>query len=107
MTPDRILRGLWAAGIHVRLSADGHGLAVPAGALSSEQRAALVAHKPEILEFLRAARKTTEELLTLAMKVCDQHSDGSNAREQMRADIDATPVHLRADLLFHFKQRAK
>jgi hypothetical protein len=45
-----------------------------------------------------------ESLLTAAMRACDHHGDGRKAREQMKRDCLATPVHLRADLLAHFRQ---
>lgn len=41
-------------------------------------------------------------LLPAAMRACDRHGDGEDARAQMRADCLATPPHLRADLLAHF-----
>lgn len=48
--------------------------------------------------------EATAELLDWAMRTCDRHGDGPEAREAMRRDCLATPVHLRADLLAHFKQ---
>ena len=45
---------------------------------------------------------TVDELVTVAMRACDAHSDGPAAREQMRLDCLATPQHLRADLIGHF-----
>jgi hypothetical protein len=44
------------------------------------------------------------ELLAAAMQACDHHGDGDDAREQMRRDCQATPLHLQADLLAHFHQ---
>ena len=36
------------------------------------------------------------------MCACDVYGDSDQAREDMRADVLATPPHLRADLLAHF-----
>lgn len=41
-------------------------------------------------------------LVATAMRRCDQFNDNEAAREQMRQDVLATPLHLRADLLDHF-----
>ena len=41
-------------------------------------------------------------LMAAAMRVCDRHGDGEAARAEMRADIEAIPLHQRADLLDHF-----
>jgi hypothetical protein len=46
-------------------------------------------------------------LLEAAMRVCDCYGDGPEAREQMRADVLATPPHLRQDLLDHFQGKPK
>jgi hypothetical protein len=46
-------------------------------------------------EFLAA------RLIAAAMRACDHHGDGDEAREQMRADCLSTPPRLRADLLAH------
>lgn len=104
MTPHMLFSNLLANGITLKLSADGENLVVPAGSLSAEQRALVLAHKPELVAFLVDSRKTTAQLLAAAMRACDQHHDGPAAREQMRADCLALPVDLRADLLAHFQQ---
>lgn len=49
-------------------------------------------------------RVLAAELMEAAMRACDAHGDGEQARADMRADIEATPPHLRGDLLAHFKQ---
>ncbi|HVR48804.1 MAG TPA: hypothetical protein VMS38_03640, partial [Pseudorhodoferax sp.] len=49
-------------------------------------------------------RMLAEELMKAAMAACDHHGDGDQARADMRADIQDTPAHLRADLLAHFQQ---
>lgn len=41
-------------------------------------------------------------LLAAAMQACDFWKDGPEAREQMRRDVEATPEHLRAELLEYF-----
>lgn len=50
---------------------------------------------------------TNYDLMNAAMRVCDLHNDGEKAREDMRADVLATPPHLRADLLDHFTDLQK
>ncbi len=104
MTPQSILSELWGDGISLRLAADGANLAAPAGRLSGDQRALVLANKAELVTFLRDAHDTTTALLTAAMRACDQHGDGPAARNQMRTDCLATPAHLLADLLAHFNQ---
>lgn len=41
-------------------------------------------------------------LLKAAMRACDHHGDGHEARAEMSRQCLATPKHLRADLLEHF-----
>jgi len=48
-------------------------------------------------------RRLTADLLRAAVRACDAYGDGEEAREQMRADCMATPPHLRAELLAHFR----
>ncbi len=60
-------------------------------------------HKGELIQFLTDAHATTTALIEAAMRACDHHGDGEAAREQMRADCLATPLHLRPDLLDHFR----
>jgi hypothetical protein len=100
--PQGILSDLLKQGIALRLSADGNSLTAPAGVLSADQRALVLAHKPELLAFLQAAHQTTAALVDAAMRTCDRHGDDENARQQMRDECLATPPHLRADLLAHF-----
>lgn len=42
-------------------------------------------------------------LLDAAMRACDFWQDSPQAREAMRRECMATPEHLRADLLAHFR----
>lgn len=103
MNAQTILRDLWLAGVELALAPDGQNLLAPAGRLTAEQRAVVLAHKPALVAMLREADAMTAELLSRAMAVCDQHGDSDKARADMRADIEATPPHLRADLLAHFQ----
>lgn len=50
-----------------------------------------------------SAELLTARLIAAAKRRCDQFDDGEEARAQMRADIMATPAHLRGDLLAHFR----
>jgi hypothetical protein len=104
MSPEAILKTAWGAGLRVRPSDKGGLHVTPVTALTPELRDLLTAHKPELLAFLHEARQTTAELLGAAMAACDHHGDGPEAREAMRRDVLATPEHLRADLLDHFRK---
>lgn len=102
MTPAELCQAIYAAGMTVR--ADGDALVVkPAERLTPELRATVIAHKPELLDFLHEAHATTEALLELAARACDHWGDSPAARQQMRQDIEATPPHLRHDLLQHLQ----
>lgn len=98
MIAAEILAELWRSKILVRLTDDGVNLAVPAGRLTPEQRQRVLAHKPELVAFLHAARETTEQLLEAAMLACDHWNDGPAAREEMRRWCLEQPQHLHADL---------
>jgi len=100
-----IISDLWAHGITLRLTADGEHLAAPADKLTPEQRATILAHKPELIDYLRAAHDTTNALLVVAMRVCDRHGDGYAARQEMRDQCLELPPHLQADLLAHFNPK--
>ena len=102
MIAQAIIADLWAHGITVRIAGDGDHLTAPAGKLTADQRALILAHKPELIEYLQAAHETTAALLDAAMTVCDRHGDDDTARQQMRDDCLNTPAHLRVDLLAHF-----
>lgn len=104
MTPQALLSDLSHDGITPALTPDGTGIAVPAGRLNEAQRAAVVAHKAELIEYLLQASRLTSQALNLAMHACDQWGDSPAAREQMRCDVMATPPHLMADLLEHLQQ---
>lgn len=51
-----------------------------------------------------SAELLTAQVIAAAMRACDEHGDSEQARAQMRADIEATPIDQRADLLAHFQQ---
>lgn len=104
MTPADVLRQAYAMGLSVTIAPSGNLLASPARLLTPEMRASLVAHKPELLEFLREAEQTTAAVIDAAMTACDHYGDGQEAREEMRRDVLETLPPLRADLLAHFRQ---
>ncbi len=106
MTPHEILADLWAVGISVRLSDDRANLVVPAGRLTSTRREVVLENKQAIVDFLNAARSTTEAMIAAAMRVCDQHHDGESARQEMQTQCLEVPPHLHTDLLDHFQQTA-
>ena len=105
MIAPSIISDLWAHGITLQLTADGEHLAAPADKLTPEQRATILAHKPELIEYLRAAHDTTTALLEAAMRVCDRHGDGEAARQEMQDQCLTLPPHLQADLLAHFNPK--
>jgi len=48
------------------------------------------------------AQRFTESLLAAAMRCCDHHNDGEQARADMRQQCLETPLHLRTNLLDYF-----
>ena len=80
-------------------------MTVPARRLTPEQRTRVLENKPDLIQYLRDAHGTTERLLAGAMRVCDRHGDDEAARQAMRDECQALPVHLQADLLNHFEAR--
>jgi hypothetical protein len=58
------------------------------------------------LAITQGEKRTTDPvviaLLEAAMRACDYWGDRDQARAEMVADIEATPQHLRQDLLEHF-----
>ena len=97
-----VIQDLYTQGVRLKLSGDGASLTVPAGSISPEQRALVVSHKAEILEFLVEARKTTTALIEAAMLACDHFNDSPANRDLMRVECLATPTHLKTNLLNHF-----
>lgn len=98
-----ILRHLYAAGIHLDLKGDRLS-ASPAARLTDELRDLIRTHKPALVAYLTEAHQTSAELIEAAMRACDHHGDGPQAREQMHRECTDTPPHLRPDLLDHFDQ---
>lgn len=101
MTAAGILKELAQAGIEVRLKGGTH-LAVPPGKLTPDQRALLLSHRYEVIEFLNDADNTSAALIEAAMRACDHHGDNPVARSQMVREVEAIPPRLRQDLLDHF-----
>lgn len=107
MTAQTIFADLLECGIEPSLTPDGKGIAVPAGRLSTAQRAAIMAHKSELIEYLVQTSLITSQLLNAAMRVCDRYNDSEAAREEMRLDCLSLPPHLQQDLLDYFTARRK
>lgn len=104
MNAQTILADLLAHGIELECTPDGKSLTVPAGALTPAQRAQVLTHKAELIRLVQESSRLTHQLLLAAMRACDHHGDGPEAREQMRQDCLNTPPHLRADLLDYFRK---
>lgn len=104
MNADALLQELLQAGIEPGLTPDGEHITVPAGRLTDSQRAAIRQLKSELIERLQESARLTTELLAAAMRAADHHGDDAAAREQWKQDVLATPQHLRADLLAHFRE---
>ena len=102
MSPDAILADLLECGIEPRVTPDMQGIEVPAGRLSPEQRAAVLAHKAQLIERLLESSEITMRLLAAAMRRCDNFNDSERARQDMRDQVLEIPPHLRQDLLDHF-----
>ncbi len=103
MIADAILADLLAHGIEPTVTPDGTGIEVPAGKLTPTQRAAIVAHKQELITRLIETSQITAQLLAAAMRRCDEFNDNEPKREQMRADCLELCPRLQADLLAHFR----
>lgn len=104
MTPADILRQTFDAGVEVSIAPSGNLFVQPVERLTAELRVLLIEHKPALLAYLHEVEAMTADLIAAAMRCSDHHADSDLARAQMRADIEATPPHLRADLLEHFRQ---
>lgn len=103
MTAETILSELLECGITPTLTPDGAGIEVDAGRLNDAQRAAIRAHKPELIVCIQDAARITSELMTAAMRACDYWGDSPKAREQMRQEILETKPEHRQELLRMFK----
>jgi hypothetical protein len=95
-----LLRVLHDAGVTLELRG-GKLLVHPAERLTDGLRTSIREHKPALLDFLVEVTRQAADLIDAAMRVCDHHGDGEEARADMRADCLATPPHLRVDLLDH------
>ncbi len=102
MTPETIFADLIESGIDPGLTPDKTGIVVPAGKLTQKQREAVLEHKATLIQYLIESSRITTRLMVAAMRRCDEFSDSDKAREEMRQDVLATPLHLRKDLLDHF-----
>lgn len=74
----------------------------PPGVLENTQDVSAVLSVGVVALF--ETRDLAVKLMAAAMCACEIHGDGDQARADMRADIEATPPELRADLLQHFLQ---
>ena len=99
MTPETILADLLASGIEPSVTADKTGIVVPAGKLTEAQRAAVLGHKPALIECILESARVTQQLLEAAMRRCEQFNDSEKAQQDMRQQVLETPLHLRQDLL--------
>lgn len=99
-----LLQNLHEARLTVQVR-DGRLLVQPAELLTDDHRAAIRAHKPELLEYLAEVKQVTTQLLTAAMRCCDYHGDSDKAREQMRLECLEIPPHQRAGLLAYFQKQ--
>ena len=104
MTAASILEVLWAQGFTVSLVGNDRLAVSPASTLHDTQRELLRANKAAIVVLLRDAKTTTNTLVKAAMLACDHFNDSPADRDLMRAECLATPAHLQADLLNHFKK---
>ncbi|APW47032.1 hypothetical protein [Rhodoferax antarcticus] len=104
MTPAEMLADLFHDDIDVRLADDGLNVVVsaPTGKLTDHHRRLVRGSKPELIGFLLDVERTTALLIAAAMRCCDRHGDGAQARDDMRQQCKDTPPHLRQDLLDHF-----
>ena len=100
MTAETILAELLECGIEPGLTPDGTGIAVPAGRLTDAQRAAILSHKPELIEAIRQVSRTTSELLTVARLAATRWGDNF---EGWRVQCLAVPLRQRAELLAHLR----
>ncbi|MFE1574159.1 hypothetical protein ACFIQG_20470 [Comamonas odontotermitis] len=103
MHAENILAELLACGITPTVTPDGTGIEVDAGCLTDAQRAAIRAHKPELIVCIQKTARITSALMAAAMRACDYWRDSPKAREQMRLEILETRPEHREELLRMFK----
>lgn len=104
ITAQDILADLIECGIEPSVTADGQGIAVPAGRVNPAQRAAILANKGELIEYLIESSRITNRLLAVAMRRCDEWNDSDKARQDMREQILEVPPHQRQELLDYFNE---
>lgn len=103
MEAEALIREMGAMSISLEL--DGDSLVVrSAHPLSWDVRDLVRTHKPALVEFLRDAHATAEQLVAAAMLACDHFHDSKEARAQMVRECQETPPELRRDLIEHFRQ---
>ena len=104
MTTASILELLRAQGFTVSLVVNDRLAVSPSSKLHDTQRELLRANKAEIVALLFDAKVTTGALVKAAMRACDHFNDDLADRADMKRECIATPLHLQADLLNHFKK---
>ena len=106
MTADQLLESLAADGVDLQLCSKGK-LTAPAGRLTDAQRSAIKERKAEIVEALIRRNETPsaslEDLLAVAMRVCDIKRDNAAQREDMRRDLTEFPPNQRLELINYFR----
>ena len=103
MSTDKLLRAALEAGIEIRL-ADGKIKVSGCADVVMAWAPRLREHKAALIEHLIESSRLTHELLEAAMRACDHHGDGPEARAQMKRECLETPPHLKPGLLEHFRR---
>jgi hypothetical protein len=104
--PTTLIRRALDAGVELRF-ADGQIKLVGKRAAVAEWAPRLRPHRQAVLDRVTESGRLTAQLMVAAMRRCDDFNDSEQARQAMRQDILATPLHLRQDLMDHFNQIAK
>ena len=109
---------LLSAGLTLSLTPERGLRVVPATSITPALRDLIRTSKAALVDYLRhvatntdaaneafpaqADRELLDEILKLAMRVCDSYGDSEQAREDMRQQVCETPSHLLPDLYEHF-----
>ena len=104
--PTTLIRRALDAGLELRF-VDGQIKLVGKRAAVAKWAPRLRPHRQAVLDCVTESSRLTARLMAAAMRRCDDFNDSEAARQAMRQDVLATPLHLRQDLLDHFKQIAK
>ena len=109
----------WAARAKAHLAETGHTstdktdergvlsvMSVRPGALLAKQQGVSSVSSVGVMAIF-GNRLLAADLMAAAMRRCDQFKDGEKAREEMRQDVLATPLHLQQDLLEYFNECTK